>query len=299
MNTIKSILVTGGTGSFGQAFVPFLLSKPEIERIVVYSRGEHAQANLRIALAATETGRHALERIRWMVGDVRDLARLERALTGCDAVVHAAALKRIEVGYYNPDEMVKTNIIGTMNVIEAATRTKCGLVVGLSSDKAFQPVSPYGVSKAMAESLLLAANNMHGRRGPRFAVTRYGNIWNAQGSVVPIWRSIMEGNPIIPVQLPVTDFDCTRYFMTLDEAVDLVWKLLLNMHGGEVAIPDWLPAYRLGDLMLAFKLRYGVKVEAVEKGLPSWEKLHESMDLTHCSKNARRMVLSELVELLK
>jgi UDP-N-acetylglucosamine 4,6-dehydratase len=286
VNKIDSILITGATGSFGTAFIRFLLDSTQIQRICLYSRGEHAQASARAAFGDDS-------RLRWMVGDVRDLARLTRACRGCDAIVHAAALKRIETGAYNPDEMVKTNVLGTMNVIEAAIVAGVKNVVGLSSDKAYQPISPYGQSKALAESLMLAANFLSGTKGPRFSCTRYGNIWNAQGSVVPKWRALAaQGKP-----LPITHPDCTRFYMTIDEAVKMVWDLLCTMHGGELVIPDWLPAYRLGDLLQAFVEAYGVN-HIYGSGLPKFEKLHESMNAELCSENARRMTVEELMELL-
>jgi FlaA1/EpsC-like NDP-sugar epimerase len=278
---INSILVTGGTGTFGQAFVRSVLQNTNIDRICVYSRGEHAQAAMRDALGDDS-------RLRWMVGDVRDLDRLKRACRGSDTIFHAAALKRIETGAYNPDEMVKTNVLGTMNLIEAATEAGVKRVVGLSSDKAFQPVSPYGQSKALGESLLLAANNMHGTRGPMFAAVRYGNVWNAQGSVVPKWKEAMvRGDPVY-----VTDLECTRFFMTIGQAVNLVWELALRMRGGELEIPEWLPAYRLGDLLEAM----GPTWFKYAKGLPEFEKLHESMREGLCSDTARRMTIDELKE---
>lgn len=284
-NVIKSILITGGTGSFGTAFVKFLLSQPQIERIVVYSRGEHAQAALRDAISDNPV-------VRYMVGDVRDLARLTRACRGVDCIIHAAALKRIETGAYNPDEMVKTNVVGTMNVIEAAIMANVKWVVGLSSDKAFQPCSPYGQSKAMAESLMLAANNMGGKSGPKFACTRYGNVTGSQGSVIPKWiAQAQSGKPIT-----LTDPECTRFHMTMDEAVALVWKLALTMHGGELRIPTFLPAYRMGDLVEAFKFYYAVTVEVT--GLPPFEKYHESMDHNLCSATARRMGFDELIKVI-
>ena len=201
MNKIDSVLVTGGTGSFGQAFVRCLLDTTQVKRVCIFSRGEHAQAAMRRALGDDP-------RCRWLIGDVRDEARLQRAMQGVDAVVHAAALKRIETGAYNPEEMVKTNVLGTMNVVEAACKAPgVRLVVGLSSDKAFQPASPYGQSKALAEALLLAANITH-TKGPKFAAVRYGNVWAAQGSVVPLWRELIEQGA---THVPVTDPDCTRF----------------------------------------------------------------------------------------
>lgn len=283
-NSIKSILITGATGSFGSAFVRYLLINTDIPRIVVYSRGEHAQAALRDALGDTPV-------VRYMVGDIRDSQRLTRACRGVDAIVHAAALKRIETGAYNPDEMVKTNVLGTMNVIEAATTNNVKWVVGLSSDKAFEPCSPYGQSKALAESLLLAANKMQGVT--KFACTRYGNVTGSQGSVLPKWLALAKRNePLI-----LTDPNCTRFHMTMDEAVKLVWNTLSMMRGGELAIPTWLPAYQLGDLALAFAEIYGTRTNYI--GLPPFEKLHESMDKHLCSKDARRMTILELKEIVK
>lgn len=275
---MSSILITGGTGSFGKAFTKHLLKATEYGRICIYSRGEHAQASMREELGDPPS-------VRWMIGDVRDGERLKRAARDVDIIVHAAALKRIEVGNYNPDEMVKTNILGTMNVIEAALANRVSQVIGLSSDKAFQPVSPYGQSKALAESLLLAANTMHGAHGPRFAITRYGNVWGSAGSVVPKWRDLIAKGA---ERLPVTDPQCTRFFMTMDQAVELVWNLLLKMRGGEVEIPTWLPAYSLGDLAEAFDMPITIT------GLPAWEKKHEAM-CKHCfSCMARRMSVEEL-----
>lgn len=288
VHTPKSILVTGGTGTFGTAFVQFLLAQTKVERICIYSRGEHAQA------AACEAFGND-PRVRYWVGDIRDESRLARACRGIDTIVHAAALKRIETGANNPDEMVKTNVLGTMNVIEAAIASgTVRQVVYLSSDKAFQPVSPYGQTKALAESLVLAANRQFGGRNQiKFGCTRYGNIWNAQGSVVPKWLGLIRaGKPI-----NLTDYECTRFFMTIDEAVNMVWQMCIGMKGGEVVIPDWLPAYRLGDLGAVFSALHGADVKFI--GLPEFEKMHESMNDKLCSETARRMTFDELEALVK
>lgn len=276
---MTSILVTGGTGTFGRAFIQYLLEQTKIDRICVYSRGEHAQA------AIGETFNHD-PRLRMLIGDVRDVDRLTRACRGIDTIVHAAALKRIETGAYNPDEMVKTNVLGTMNVIEAAITNNVKNVVSLSSDKAYQPISPYGQSKALGESLILAANSMHGQRGPKFAAVRYGNIWKAQGSVVPKWLAAIHNGAD---SINVTDTRCTRFFMTVEEAVHLVWDSI-----GEKAlvIPETLPAYRLYDLAQAMTMEYGVSLNVI--GLPHYEKLHESMHDGLCSMDARRMTINEL-----
>ena len=280
---MRSILITGGTGSFGRAFVRRLLLIWEAERVIVFSRGEHAQAAM--AAELYERYRSSADTIRFFIGDVRDRDRLRRAFEGVDVVVHAAALKRIEVGHYNPAEMVKTNIIGAMNVIEAAGVRK---VVALSTDKAWQPISPYGQSKALAEMLFLNANNTTGESGPRFAVTRYGNVWNSAGSVVPTWRALLAaGAP----HVPISDPDCTRFFMTMDEAIDLVIDTIKTMKGGEFVIPT-LPAYRLGDLALAM----GVEMDV--RGLPTYEKLHEGMADGNTSDKARRLSVDDLREAL-
>jgi FlaA1/EpsC-like NDP-sugar epimerase len=278
---MKSILVTGGTGSFGRAFARHLLAHDLCERVCIYSRGEHAQAEMRADLGDDP-------RLRWFIGDVRDQSRLRRAMTGVGIVVHAAALKRIEVGAYNPVEMVKSNVLGSINVVEAAQDAGVGKVVALSSDKACEPISCYGASKALAESVFLAANNTVAAGGPRFAVCRYGNVWNSNGSVVPTWRRMIEAGA---KAVPVSDPDCTRFWMAIDHAVDLVLDTVATMRGGELVVPD-LPAYRLGDLAEAM----GVKT--IVKGLPGHEKKHESMLIGEPSDRARRMSVAELREKL-
>ena len=280
---MKSVLITGGSGAFGTAFSKYLLGITDTvpQRIVIYSRSEHRQAELQRELESEHPT--APHRMRYFIGDVRDRDRLKRAMEGIEIVVHAAALKRIEVGAYNPLEVKKTNIDGAANVIEAATDSRVGRVVVLSTDKAHEPISPYGTSKAFAESLFLAANNTRGWNGPRFSVVRYGNVWNSTGSVVPTWRKMLETSDTVPV----TDPECTRFFMTMDEAVDLVFKTGMHMVGGEIEIPT-LPAYRLGDLAEAM----GAKMDV--RGLPEWEKRHESMGPGNSSDKARRMTVDEL-----
>ena len=284
--TTHSILITGGTGAFGTAMARELLSwgSPH-DRIIIFSRGEHRQAEMQRELAALDPDGH----LRFFIGDVRDRDRLRRAMKDVNVVIHAAALKRIEVGAYNPLEVKKTNIDGAANVIEAAMDAGVDKVIALSSDKAFEPVSPYGTSKAFAESLFIAANNTRGNGGTRFAVCRYGNVWNSTGSVVPTWRKILAGGQDT---VPVTDPGCTRFFMTLDEAVSLVLDTAETMSGGEIAIPV-LPAYRLGDLAEAM----GAKMDI--RGLPEYEKRHESMGVGTSSEHARRMTVAELREALK
>ena len=274
-----SILITGGTGFLGRGLVRRLLQVGH-QRICVYSRGEYAQAVMQSITFAADA-----EKLRFFVGDVRDIGRLERAMQGVDFVIHAAALKRIEVGHYNPDEMVKTNILGTMNVLEAARRARVRRLVLVSSDKAYQPVSPYGYSKAMAESLFLAANSM--TLGARHVVCRYGNVAGSTGSVIPRWRELIaQRRPV-----PMTDPNCTRFWMTIDQAVELVLSALET--DKDLLIPE-LPAYRLQDLATA------MDAPGMLAGILSpWEKQHESMGPGASSDKARRLLVTEIIELLR
>lgn len=274
---MKSVLITGGSGAFGEAFIRRLLADGKVGRIVVFSRGEFRQFTLRQELGDPSN-------LRWFIGDVRDRDRLRRAMEDIEVVVHAAALKRIEVGHYNPIEMVKTNVDGAINVIEAAHDAGVKKVLAISSDKAFQPVSPYGHTKALAESIFLASNNTRGKNGPIFAVCRYGNVWCSTGSVVPVWKKMLANGR---QNVPVTDPDCTRFFMRMSEAVELVLNTIDTMKGGEIAIPQ-LPAYRLGDLAQA------MSVDMQITGLPEFEKKHESMGPGNSSDKAPRMSVADL-----
>ena len=276
---MKSILITGGTGSFGQAFVRHLLEVSDYERICIYSRGEHTQAKM-----AEELGYDP--RLRFFIGDVRDRWRLTRACHNVETLIHAAALKRIEVGYYNPTEMVRTNIEGAINVVEACRDSGISRAVFLSSDKAFQPISPYGQSKALAERIFFAANDGH---GPRFAVTRYGNVWASNGSVYPTWRRILASGA---TSVPITDPNCTRFFMYMREAVELVLGAIADTAGRGLFIPI-LPAYRLGDLAEAMRANYDEPL-----GLPEWEKQHESMGSGNSSEHAPRLTVNELRDII-
>ncbi len=277
MDYRAGVLVTGGSGYFGRAFVRAALADG-VDRVCIYSRGEHAQAAFREKLTDDP-------RTRWLIGDVRDRDRLRRAMESVKLVVHAAALKRIEVGHQNPVEMVRTNVDGAVNVIEAAMDAGVERVVFLSSDKAFEPVSAYGQSKALAESLFLAANNTTNRT--RFSVCRYGNIFGSTGSVVPLWYGMAKAGC---ASLPLTDPDCTRFFMTRAEAVQLVANTAERMPT-DIAIPE-LPAFRVGDLAEAF----GLPVRVL--GLGRWEKKHESLCDGRSSDRARRMSVPELREAL-
>lgn len=284
---MPSVLVTGGSGSFGSAFVSHLLEQDLAERICVFSRGEHRQAEMREALGDPPE-------IRWFIGDVRDRDRLRRAMMGCEIVVHAAALKRIEVGAYNPTEMVRTNVESAINVVEAAIDSGVERVVGLSSDKAWQPISPYGCSKAMAEAIFLSANNTTGSRGPTFVVTRYGNVAGSSGSVIPKWRKLQKAGELTA---PITDPRATRFYMTMQQAVELVsHAAFMPLHPSNLEmpiIPEGLPAYCLADLAEAMRFP-----DTKVTGLPTWEKLHEGMRDGYTSDTAARLTVPELRVLL-
>ncbi len=280
---MKSVLITGGTGTLGNGIVEKLLLGDECRRICILSRGEKDQAAMARKFASA--------RLRFFVGDVRDYLRVRRAMDGCEVIIHAAALKRIEVGVYNPDEMVKTNVLGTANVVEAAREIGVKRCILISSDKAYEPVSPYGYSKALAECLFTAAENSRSSSGPRYAGVRYGNVWCSAGSVVPLWRSELAAGRRPIIREP----ECTRFFMLLSEAVDFVLGAIERMQGGEIFVPDNLPAYKLGDLacaMMTGKLEF--PPDRDPNGLPAYEKLHESMQKGMCSKDARRMSIEEL-----
>lgn len=275
------ILITGGAGFFGKAFTRYALKQEHT--VCIYSRNEFNQFQMRQEFNDDE-------RLRFFIGDIRDRDRLRRAMEGCDVVIAAAALKRIEVGAYNPTEMTKTNVIGTMNTVEAAMDAGVRKVVYLSSDKAFEPCSPYGHSKAMAESIILSANNMRGSMGPLFSCTRYGNVAGSTGSIIPNWRKLIADGI---TTVPVTDPDCTRFYMTEQEAVDLVLDTLANMKGGELVIPENLPAYRIEDLAEAMNVKMDIR------GLGEHEKKHEGMRVGLTSDKARRMTVDELREALE
>lgn len=282
---MRSVLITGGTGFFGRAFVKKLLDDNLCERICVFSRGEYAQALMRDSLNDDT-------RMRWFIGDVRDRDRLRRAMTGVDVVIHAAALKRIEVGRFNPIEMIRTNVDGAVNIIEAAQDAGVRKVVYLSSDKAAEGISCYGQSKALAESLFLAANDtVNQKTGPFFIITRYGNVWNSTGSIVPRWHEMIKNGA---TSVPVSDPECTRFFMRANEAVELVLDAIRELDKAfsgqpwkKMLIPS-LPAYRIGDLAQAM----GVDMDIY--GLPEYEKLHEIMEVGKSSVDASRLSVQEL-----
>lgn len=255
---MNSVLITGGSGALGTALVSKLLTM-KIGRIVVYSRGEHRQETM-----AREFNHD--DRLRFFIGDVRDKHRLEMAMRDIDTVIHAAALKVVPTCEYNPFEAVQTNIIGAQNVIQAALRTGVKRAITTSTDKAVNPINLYGATKLAAEKIFVAANNLSGEGGCRFSVVRYGNVLNSTGSVVPYFKALAkEGKP-----LPITNPDMTRFWITLDQAVEFVLAGLVDMLGREIFIPK-LPSVRIMDLAEAIapgKVRKHV-------GIRPGEKIHE------------------------
>lgn len=253
----NSILITGGSGSFGQAFTRRILGLG-VKRVAVYSRGEQLQEDMRRKFPD--------DRLRFFIGDVRDRDRLEMAMHGIDTVVHAAAMKIVPTAEYNPFECVLTNIHGAENVCRAAIASGVSRVVGLSTDKAVGPLNLYGATKLAAEKIFVAANNMAAGRCS-FSVCRYGNVVGSRGSVVPFFRSIIKDNK---GTFPITDPRMTRFWMTLDQAVDLVLSSLDMMHGREIFIPK-LPSMRVVDLAAAMAPDYAMDIVGIRPG----EKLHE------------------------
>jgi len=252
-----SILVTGGTGSFGQTFVRRLFAKYRPARVVVYSRDELKQHEMAQRFTQNE--------LRFFIGDVRDLPRLERALKGIDIVVHAAALKQVPAAEYNPIECIKTNVIGAENVINACLNQGIHKVIALSTDKAVSPINLYGATKLCSDKLFIAANHLAGKEGTRFSVVRYGNVIGSRGSVVPFFKECSKTG-----KLPITDRRMTRFWIRLEDGADFVQRALGMMRGGEIFIPK-VASMRITDLATA--ICACCKQETV--GIRPGEKLHE------------------------
>jgi UDP-N-acetylglucosamine 4,6-dehydratase len=256
----KTILITGGTGSFGHTFVPMTLSRFNPKKLIIYSRDEMKQWEMAKHYAKDE-------RVRFFIGDVRDRERLYRALDGVDYVVHAAATKIVPTAEYNPFECVKTNIIGAMNLIDACIDKGIKRVVALSTDKASSPVNLYGATKLASDKLFVAGNSYAGGHDTRFAVVRYGNVMGSRGSVIPFFMSIRDKGI-----LPITDPRMTRFMITLEQGVELVWHAFEDMQGGEVYVKK-IPSMKVTDL--AYAVAPEAKLETV--GIRPGEKLHEQM----------------------
>lgn len=256
-----SILITGGTGSFGKAFIRYALDHLNPRRLVIFSRDELKQYEVRQLFGDDP-------RLRWFIGDIRDERRLARALHGVDYVVHAAALKQVDTAEYNPYEFVKTNVLGSQNVIEASIDAGVQKVVALSTDKASSPINLYGATKLTADKLFITGNHYAAAYPTRFAVVRYGNVMGSRGSVIPFFRQLGEqGKP-----LPITDLRCTRFFISLPEAVQMVVDTFDFMQGGELLVPR-IPSMKVTDLAHAVV----PGAELVDVGLRPGEKLHEEM----------------------
>jgi len=256
-----SVLVTGGTGSFGKAFIKRLLDEVEPSRLVIFSRDELKQYECR-GLFEDDP------RLRWFIGDIRDRERLNRAMHKIDYVVHAAALKQVDTAEYNPWEFVQTNIIGSHNVIEACIDAGVKRVVALSTDKASSPINLYGATKLTADKLFITGNHYAAAYPTRFSVVRYGNVMGSRGSVIPFFRKLADEGK----SLPITDLRMTRFFITLPQAVDFVLESFELMQGGELYVPR-IPSMKIVDLAQA--VAPGAQMHAV--GLRPGEKLHEEM----------------------
>jgi UDP-N-acetylglucosamine 4,6-dehydratase len=270
-----SILITGGTGSLGKSLIKFLLNETNVRRIAIFSRDELKQQQLKSHLQNDV-------RLRWFLGDIRDLERLKRAFHDVDYVIHAAALKQVDTGEYNPMEFIKTNVLGSQNVIDAAIEAGVRKVIALSTDKASSPINLYGATKLTADKLFVAANNYSFSYGTTFSVVRYGNVMGSRGSVIPFFQELAaQGKP-----LPITDLRMTRFWISIENAVKFVIDSLEMMSGGELYVPR-IPSMKIIDLA------QGVSPDAkiIEIGMRPGEKLHEEMISADDSR--RTIVLSD------
>jgi UDP-N-acetylglucosamine 4,6-dehydratase len=277
----KTVLVTGGTGSFGSAFAKHLSANPP-KKLIIFSTGWERQEALRNELRNPAWA-------RWFIGNVRDYERLYQAFEDVDIVIHAAAIKCIETCEKDPEEALKTNVIGTQNVIRAALNREVNKVLLISTDKAVSPANVYGESKAMAERLMINANNYKGTKDIRFSVVRYGNVIGSNGSVIPKWRKMIADGM---KELPVTDAKMTRFFYPMQDAIKFVIDALNKMHGGEVYIPR-IPSVRVTDITAALGMPY--KIVGIRPG----EKIHESLEPGYDSgSNPEFLTVEQIKELI-
>jgi UDP-N-acetylglucosamine 4,6-dehydratase (inverting) len=259
----KTILITGGTGSLGKELTKTILTKwPNVKRLVIYSRDEQKQFQM-----AQEFPESEYPAIRYFIGDVRDLERLKRAFWGIEYVIHAAAMKHVHIAEYNPDECVKTNIGGAVNVIKACLSSNVKNVVALSTDKACAPINLYGATKLTSDKLFIAANNIKGNQDIKFSVVRYGNVMGSNGSVIPFFMKKREAG-----FLPITDLNMTRFNISLAGGVEMVLHAMSNSWGGELYVPK-IPSYRITDIANAISPNCELRVVGVRPG----EKIHEEM----------------------
>jgi UDP-N-acetylglucosamine 4,6-dehydratase len=260
----KSVLVTGGTGSFGKHFIKTVLAQYKPRRLIIFSRDELKQYEMQQVFAPEQ-----YSCMRYFIGDVRDRDRLEMAMHGVDYVVHAAALKQVPTAEYNPFECIRTNIFGAENVVNAAIRRNVRKVIALSTDKAANPINLYGASKLASDKIFVAANNLAGADGTRFAVVRYGNVFGSRGSVVPYFKKLVDGGAI---ELPITDERMTRFWITLTQGVNLVLSSMEMSRGGEIFVPK-IPSTTMTGLANLLGPDLGHKIVGIRPG----EKLHETM----------------------
>lgn len=267
----KTLLVTGGTGSFGKAFLKKIIKDyKDVKKLIIFSRDELKQFEL-----SQDFDEKKYKFLRFFIGDIRDLQRLERALEGVDYVVHAAALKQVVTSEYNPFETIKTNVIGAQNLIEACLNKSVKKVVALSTDKASSPINLYGATKLCSDKLFISANNIKGKRKLVFAVARYGNVMGSRGSVIPIFNDQKKSQV-----LKITDQKMTRFSLPIEESVELVLYALKNAIGGEIFVPK-IPSFKVLDLAKAICRNCKIKIIGIRPG----EKLHEELISSHDSFN--------------
>jgi UDP-N-acetylglucosamine 4,6-dehydratase len=261
----RNILITGGTGSFGKKFLEMIFAKYKPNKVIIYSRDEYKQSVMKTEYA----NRVDMSKVRFFIGDVRDKERLFRALEGVDYVIHAAAMKQVPTCEYNPFEAIKTNIHGAQNVIDSALDRGVKKVVALSTDKAVNPINLYGGTKLVSDKLFVAANAYSGMKGTKFSIVRYGNVAGSRGSIIPIFKNIIEKGDTV---LPITDFRMTRFWITLEQGVQLVFKALEESKGGETYISK-IPSFHITDLASA--MLPGASLQEI--GIREGEKLNEVM----------------------
>ncbi|MFC3051237.1 UDP-N-acetylglucosamine 4,6-dehydratase (inverting) [Kordiimonas pumila] len=268
----KSILITGGTGSFGSTLLKQLLRDHEPRRVIIFARGEYNHFLLQNSLTEDQQSR-----VRFFIGDVRDRDRLVMAMRNVDLVVHAAAQKQVPLAEYNPFECIRTNVIGAENVVQAAIQAGVKQVLALSTDKAVNPINLYGASKLASDKIFVAANALASGTGTRFSVVRYGNVLGSRGSVIPFFRSLLNEGA---TELPITDARMTRFWITLEQAVAFTLSCISIMRGGEIFVPK-IPSMRITDLVEALAPNVGQKHVGIRPG----EKLHEIMITEHNALN--------------
>ena len=261
----KVVFITGGTGSFGKEFVKTILKKFSVKKIIIFSRDELKQFDMQ--KDETFSKFYKDNKLRFFIGDVRDSTRLKMAMEGVDFVVHAAALKQVPAAEYNPFEVIKTNVIGAQNVVQAALENNVSKVIALSTDKAAAPINLYGATKLASDKLFVSANNYKGSRDIKFSVVRYGNVFGSRGAVVPFFLEKEKSGV-----LPITDKKMTRFSITLQEGVDFVIQCFQKMWGGEIFVPK-IPSYRIMDLVESIDPNLKIKIIGIRPG----EKVHEQM----------------------